>query len=569
MFSCRCLNVSISINDESVLEKLKTDANRPANITPDAGIRCQLEPLFQGKPIGPVPKESTVVHIQLKTLLKVSPVEGWEVAECLNCRCRVYAHDAQSKPATFLFDAALGTTAEAVADMRKMQYYSPVYQVILLPRWDGGYRSYYPREQCRDIFNGVANTVDSLNDQNELLEKFRAFMLAETQAANERIERFTREQNELISGVRDRAEQDFIFLVDNFVPELMYQPNGAGVGRRTGDAGGMMSQQQQQQQQSGHAAATGTGITTAAAAGGAAGSQMETPPPTPECMPMSTGNSPPSLVAANGCAEDGSVVNPTTTTENSRVLGGKSSIVNRTTLLSGSAANTINNNNSVNTNLPTNNNQGAINSKSFTPTQPPQQKQQLHSSSTNLFANQQQQQQTAVAASVPVVSSGGGLTMTSTLTKTTKGSITRLGGLSSHHQQQQQHQHTNSSPDTDCLFDIDGIESDKTPPPDNYSDEDECDYDNATMNNNLEGSGMHIPSFPSYGRQYSAMSRSVPISTPRKMTLFPVDDDDIDEMTEDSADIAANIKALARSVHGDAVFGDLPRPQVQRFTSQI
>ncbi|XP_035793506.1 uncharacterized protein LOC118467296 [Anopheles albimanus] len=564
MFSCRCLNVSISINDESVLEQLKTDANRPANNTPAAGIRCQLEPLFQGKPIGPVPKESAEVHVQLQTLLKVSPVEGWNVAECLNCRCRVYAHDAQSQPATFLFDAALGTSAEAVADMRKMQYYSPVYQVILLPRWDGGYRSYYPREQCRDIFNGVANTVDSLNDRNELLEKFRAFMLAETQAANERIERFTREQNELISGVRDRAEQDFIFLVDNFVPELMYQPS-VGAGRRAGE--GAAGTVPQQQQQSGQGASTGTGITTAAATGGAAGSQMETPPPTPESMPMSTGNSPPSLVA------DGNAANPASATATSRVLGGKPSIVNRTTLLSGSAANTINNNNnSVNaTNLPTNNNQGAINSQSFTPTQPPQQKQQLHSSSTNLFANQQQQQQqqqqTAAAASVPVVSSGGGLTMTSTLTKTTKGSITRLGGPRAHHQQQ--HQQTNSSPDTDCLFDIDGIESDKTPPPDNYSDEDECDYDNATMNNNLEGSGMHIPSFPSYGRQYSAMSRSVPISTPRKMTLFPVDDDDIDEMTEDSADIAANIKALARSVHGDAVFGDLPRPQVQRFTSQI
>uniref|UniRef100_A0A2M4CRG3 Putative serine/threonine-protein kinase ndrc n=1 Tax=Anopheles darlingi TaxID=43151 RepID=A0A2M4CRG3_ANODA len=561
MFSCRCLNVSISINDESVLEKLKTDANRPANITPDAAIRCQLESLFQGKPIGPVPTESAEVHVQLKTLLKVSPLEGWEVAECLNCRCRVYAHDALSKPATFLFDAALGTTAEAVADMRNMQYYSPVYQVILLPRWDGGYRNYYPRDQCRDIFNGVANTVDSLNDQNELLEKFRAFMLAETQAANERIERFTREQNELISGVRDRAEQDFIFLVDNFVPELMYQPN-ASAGRRIGEGGAMMSHQQQQQSE--QVASAGTGTTPSAATGGAAGSQMETPPPTPECMPMSTGNSPPSLVAATGCEEDGSAANRTSATASSRVLREKSSVVNRTSLLSGSAANTINNN-SVNTNLPTSNNQGAINSQSSTPTQPPQQKQQLHSSSTNLFANQQQQ--TAPAA-VPVVSSGGGLTMTSTLTKNTKGSITRLGGHTAH-QQQQQHQQTNSSPDTDCLFDIDGIESDKTPPPDNYSDEDECDYDNATMNNNMEGSGMHIPSFPSYGRQFSAMSRSVPISTPRKMTLFPVDDDDIDEMTEDSADIAANIKALARSVHGDAVFGDLPRPQVQRFTSQI
>lgn len=41
------------------------------------------------------------------------------------------------------------------------------------------------------------------------------------------------------------------------------------------------------------------------------------------------------------------------------------------------------------------------------------------------------------------------------------------------------------------------------------------------------------------------------------------------QMAEDNVDIAASIKALARSVHGDTVFGDLPRPQVQRFSTQI
>lgn len=35
---------------------------------------------------------------------------------------------------------------------------------------------------------------------------------------------------------------------------------------------------------------------------------------------------------------------------------------------------------------------------------------------------------------------------------------------------------------------------------------------------------------------------------------------------EDNVDIAASIKALAKSVHGEAVFGDLPRP---RFSTQI
>lgn len=35
---------------------------------------------------------------------------------------------------------------------------------------------------------------------------------------------------------------------------------------------------------------------------------------------------------------------------------------------------------------------------------------------------------------------------------------------------------------------------------------------------------------------------------------------------DNTVDIAASIKALAKSVHGEAVFGDLPRP---RLRSQI
>lgn len=39
------------------------------------------------------------------------------------------------------------------------------------------------------------------------------------------------------------------------------------------------------------------------------------------------------------------------------------------------------------------------------------------------------------------------------------------------------------------------------------------------------------------------------------------------QLPQDPVDIAASIKALAKSVHGDAdVFGDLPRP---RFSTQI
>lgn len=35
---------------------------------------------------------------------------------------------------------------------------------------------------------------------------------------------------------------------------------------------------------------------------------------------------------------------------------------------------------------------------------------------------------------------------------------------------------------------------------------------------------------------------------------------------DNNVDIAASIKALAQSVHGEAIFGDLPKP---RFSTQI
>lgn len=35
------------------------------------------------------------------------------------------------------------------------------------------------------------------------------------------------------------------------------------------------------------------------------------------------------------------------------------------------------------------------------------------------------------------------------------------------------------------------------------------------------------------------------------------------QVLDNTVDIAASIKALAKSVHGEAVFGDLPRPRLR------
>lgn len=63
-----------------------------------------------------------------------------------------------------------------------------------------------------------------------------------------------------------------------------------------------------------------------------------------------------------------------------------------------------------------------------------------------------------------------------------------------------------------------------------------------------------------------SIAKSLPISMPALVSReFPTDNED-DVCDNDNVDIAANIQALAKSVHGDAVFGDLPRP---RLSSQI
>ncbi|KFB49815.1 AGAP012282-PA-like protein [Anopheles sinensis] len=445
--------------------------------------------------------------------------------KCLNCSCLVFARDPLENPTALLVNPSLATTAEAISQRMAQENYSPAYRIMLDGR-AADFRGFYRKDEYRSLFNAAANTLDSTNDSNELLEQLRAFMRAETQLANERIARFTQELNEQLCNMRDRAEQDYLFLAQSFVPELEDNKSGVAAVPTTTTAGNAVKMPTMVRSTipAKALAQLMTNVTTTAGAGGVAdtqpGSQMETPPPTPECMPMSTGNSPPSMVHGGSSGGGGGATNGGSGALRSQSIAGMRPA------LSNSVANTINNN--------TTTNRGAINKP---PTQ--QQQQQQHSSSTNLFANH-----------------NSGLTASSP----------GMPGVMSAHRFSSNSGGNNHALDADCLFDIDGMENDKTPPPDAYSDEDECDYDDTTDNNNQEG-GMRIPRLPY--RQNSSIARSLPISTPKPMTPFRGNDDDLDEMTEEAVDIAASIKAIAKSVHGDAVFGDLPRRQIQKFTSQI
>ncbi|KAK0088704.1 hypothetical protein PV325_010972 [Microctonus aethiopoides] len=81
--------------------------------------------------------------------------------------------------------------------------------------------------------------------------------------------------------------------------------------------------------------------------------------------------------------------------------------------------------------------------------------------------------------------------------------------------------------------------------------------------------GIHIPKGQRTG--HPTLAKSLPVSVPNfstfvRQTMQDSDDDQLSMDPFDPHNIRASIKALAKSVHGDAVFGDLPRP---RFSTQI
>uniref|UniRef100_A0A182W969 Uncharacterized protein n=1 Tax=Anopheles minimus TaxID=112268 RepID=A0A182W969_9DIPT len=408
-------------------------------------------------------------------------------------------------------------TADEMTRRKGQENYSPAYRIVLDGR-AADFRGFYRKDQYRSLFTAAANTLDSTNDRNELLVSLRAFMLAETQSASEKIARFTQELNEQLSNVRDRAEQDYLFLAQTFVPELLDRKSSEQQQGGTGTATSTASPSAEKTLQP---LLTGLGTPVAATA---ADSHLETPPPTPECMPMSTGNSPPSMVNGSGTSVSPDQQCASGVSGGAGAHGFKPTAGNpRPMQLSSSAANTINNNTA-------NSNQGAI---SKPPTQQPQQQQQ-HSMSTNLFANHGN----TLGALTAVPGLAGSVGNLSGATHRFSGNV---------HQRPQQQQQQQTMFDSDCLFDIDGMENDNTPPPDDISDEEQSDYDDIPDNNNRADGGIFIPRHQ-YRRQTSAIAKSLPISMPKQM---------------------APIKALAKSVHGEAVFGDLPRRQIQKFTSHI
>ncbi|XP_065080300.1 myosin-G heavy chain isoform X2 [Ochlerotatus camptorhynchus] len=527
--SCKCLNIVVKLVEPEAehLERFDLESylinhrnqQEPATAATTAAKATTPSDdhfLFFKEALGPV--RCFNVQVQFDGLLRKERIfDEWDLSQCRYCESFVFARhmaddantDANaSAMITCLINSSLMTNEEQLSARMAGGNYSPAFGIVL----NGSSLSYSDLIEKRKL-------LSKAKSDNQFMQRLRAYMERETEAANERIQRFTEQEFAVLKVKRERGEQDCMILAklaaaNNQVPDelLLVRSNSTSSSSNNG------GQQTVAMTTAGPVSnSNGTNLNDSSA-----NSQLETPPPTPEYLPMSTGNSPP-MTTANGPttnnrqqpitpSSSSSMVeqSPFSSSANARLNG---RILNRANLSYNNANNHINNNNNNNI-VSYNNSRGAIN------------RQQPQQPTTTMMQH----------------SSTNSLTM-----------------------QQQQQQHRVASYETDCLFDIDGMENDHSPLSNTLSDEEELEFDESTRNNNEDG--MCIPSSQK-GRQNSSIAKSLPITIPQLMTQFRMNEEDFEE-TEDNVDIAASIKALARSVHGDTMFGDLPRPQIQRFSTQI
>lgn len=541
--SCKCMNIVVKLEEpclreeqqrrfdlESALKKQQKQRSAAAATTKTTATTTPSDDhfLFFKEALGPV--RCSNVQVQYNGLLqKERLLDEWELSLCRHCDSFVFARhvvdDANTDAAvsamiTCLVNPSLMTNDEQLSARMTDDSYSPAFGIVL----NGSSLSYSDLTE-------KAKLLSKVRSDNQFMQQLRAYMERETEAANERIQRFTEQEFAVLKVKRERAEQDCLILAklaaNNQVPEelLLVRSNSTSINSSSNNNNG------------GQTVPSRTTPTTATVPSNttnmndtSVNSQLETPPPTPEYLPMSTGNSPPMTTAAGGTVVNSRQQHPITPSSSSSMVdqssysspsGARLSAAQtngRTPNRANLSYNNVDNhpyNNNNNNIVSFNNSRGAISSRQ----QPTAVTMQQHSS-TN--------------------------------------SMTML--------QQQQHQLRPTSYETDCMFDIDGMENDNSPLSNTLSDEEELGFDESISNNNEDG--MYIPS-RQLGVKNGSIARSLPISMPQLMTQFRTNEEDFEEMNEDNVDIAASIKALARSVHGDTVFGDLPRPQIQRFSTQI
>ncbi|PBC29051.1 Proline-rich AKT1 substrate [Apis cerana cerana] len=117
--------------------------------------------------------------------------------------------------------------------------------------------------------------------------------------------------------------------------------------------------------------------------------------------------------------------------------------------------------------------------------------------------------------------------------------------------------------DTEALFPLEGMEDTLN------ADQVQSSEEGSDTDDSGQDEGIHMSRGQRGG--HPTLAKSLPVSVPSfpsfvRRTVQDQDDDQLSRDPHDPHNIRASIKALAKSVHGDTVFGDLPRP---RFSTQI
>lgn len=130
-----------------------------------------------------------------------------------------------------------------------------------------------------------------------------------------------------------------------------------------------------------------------------------------------------------------------------------------------------------------------------------------------------------------------------------------------------QHQHISKAIDfDDDIFELDGMQDDAQKENNHYnkysdteegSDGEPAAIERRVYNRNRSGS--------------VNIARSAPISMPQfnHHVIHTIDADDEKAVNEQQMDIASSIKMIARSVHIDSIFGELPNRPVLRFNNDF
>ncbi|XP_078046144.1 proline-rich Akt substrate 40 kDa [Augochlora pura] len=117
--------------------------------------------------------------------------------------------------------------------------------------------------------------------------------------------------------------------------------------------------------------------------------------------------------------------------------------------------------------------------------------------------------------------------------------------------------------DAEALFPLEGMEDA------HITDQTQSSKEGSDTDDSGQDEGIHMPRGQRGG--HSTLAKSLPVTVPTfpsfvRRSVQDEDDDQLSRVPHAPHNIRASIKALAKSVHGDPVFGDLPRP---RFSTQI